>query len=69
MIFEDFLKIETHEILRVFFASSEKSHLSAHVRWRLLSNYLWIMRNVLLHCPIGAEIRTVDSQSDLRILL
>ena len=26
-------------------------------------------RAVLLHCPISAEIRTVDSQSDLRILL
>ena len=26
-------------------------------------------RTVLLHCPISAEIRTVDSQSDLRILL
>ena len=25
--------------------------------------------NVQLLCPIGAEIRTVDSQSDLRILL
>ena len=24
-------------------------------------------RTVLLHCPISAEIRTVDSQSDLRI--
>ena len=23
-------------------------------------------RTVLLHCPISAEIRTVDSQSDLR---
>ena len=28
-----------------------------------------MMRTVLLHCPISAEIRTVDSQSDLRILL
>ena len=25
-------------------------------------------RTVLLHCPISAEIRTVDSQSNLRIL-
>ena len=35
--------------------------------------YLFILlqgmnRTVLLHCPISAEIRTVDSQSDLRIL-
>ena len=28
-----------------------------------------MMRTLLLHCPISAEIRTVDSQSDLRILL
>ena len=26
-------------------------------------------RTVLLNCPIKAEIRTVDSQSDLRILV
>ena len=36
--------------------------------------YLFILlqgmtRTVLLHCPISDEIRTVDSQSDLRILL
>ena len=35
--------------------------------------YLFILlqgmnHTVLLHCPISAEIRTVDSQSDLRIL-
>ena len=28
-----------------------------------------VARTVLLHCPIGAEIGKVDSQSDLRILL
>ena len=28
---------------------------------------LTMARTVLLHCPISAEIRTVDSQSDLRI--
>ena len=27
-----------------------------------------MMRTVLLYCPISAEIRTVDSQSDLKIL-
>ena len=43
-----------------FFASSEKeSHLSARL----------VARPVQLHCPIKAEIRAVDSQSDLRILL
>ena len=26
-------------------------------------NYLGITRTVLLHCPVSAEIRTVDSQS------
>ena len=36
--------------------------------------YLFVLlqgmtRTVLLHCPISDEIRTVDSQSDLRILL
>ena len=42
------------------FASSEKkSHLSARVK----------ARTVLSNCPIKAEIRAVDSQSDLRILL
>ena len=38
------------------------SHLSARARWRVLST-------VLLHCPISAKIKTVYSQSDLRILL
>ena len=31
--------------------------------------YLGMMRTALLHYPISAEIRTVDSQSDVRILL
>ena len=44
----------------MFFASSKKkSHLSARV----------MARTVLFNCPIKAEIRAVDSQSDLRILL
>ena len=59
-----FLKLRKKKF-REFFISSENSHLSA----RVLSNYLGMMRTVLLHCPISAEIRTVDSQSDLRILL
>ena len=33
----------------------------------LTVHYLGMTRTVLLHCPISAEIRTVDSQSDLRI--
>ena len=36
---------------------------------RVLSNYLGMTRTVLLNCPIKAEIRAVDSRSDLTILL
>ena len=46
----------------------KKSHLSARVLARTV-NYLGMTRTVLLNCPIKAEIRAVDSQSDLRILL
>ena len=53
-----FFKIQTKEIPRVFFPALKKGHVSAHERC-----------TVLLHCPISAEIRTVDSQSDLRIFL
>ena len=53
----------------IFFASSEKkSHLSMRVIRHKLSNYLGMTRTVLFNCPINAEIRAVDSQSDLRIL-
>ena len=52
-----------------FFASFKKSHLSESVRWRVLSNYLGMTHTVLLNCRIKAEIWTVDSQTDLRILL
>ena len=52
----------------VFLLAVKKSHLSARVRWRVLSDYRHDA-----YCPItlsiSAEIRTVDSQSDLRILL
>ena len=54
----------------IFIASSEKkSHLSARVMARILSNYLGMTRTVLLNCPIKAEIRAAESQSDLTILL
>ena len=53
-----FFKIQTKEIPRFFFPAVKKGHLSAHEQC-----------TVLLHCPISAEIRTVDSQSDLRIFL
>ena len=39
---------------------------SVRARLQLLTN---MPRTVLLHCPISAEIRTADGQSDLRILL
>ena len=55
-----FLKIKIQEIPRDIFARREISHLTASARWRGLSYC-----TVLL--PI--EIRTVESQSDLRILL
>ena len=45
----------------IFFllAVKKKRHLSARV----------MARTILFNCPIKAEIRAVDSQSDLRILL
>ena len=39
------------------------------MQWHILSNYLGMMHALLLHCPISAEIRKIDSQSDLCILL
>ena len=51
--------IKTQEIPRFFLLAVKKSHLSARV----------MARTFLLNCPVKAEIRTVDSQSDLRILL
>ena len=63
-----FFKIKTEEIPIFFLLVVKKSHSSARVM-ALLSNYLGMTRTVLLNCPIKAEIRAVDSQSDLRILL
>ena len=34
-----------------------------------MAYYLGMTRTVLFNCPIKAEIRAVDIQSDLRILL
>ena len=45
-----------HKKFREFFASSEKKR---HV----LSNYLGMTCNVLLHHPISAEISTINSQN------
>ena len=35
----------------------------------LLCNYIGKMHTILLHCPISPETRTVDSQSDLKIVI
>ena len=35
----------------------------------LLCNYIGMTSTVLLHCSISPEIRTVDSQSDLKIVI
>ena len=53
------------------FASSEKKKNKTFKRagWRVPSNYLGMTRTVLLNCPIKAEIRAVDNQLDLTILL
>ena len=61
-------QIKTQQILNFVLLALKKSHLSARVMARL-SNYLGMTRTVLLNCPIKAEIRAVDSQSDLTILL
>ena len=63
-----FFKLKHKKFWESFFAGGEKSHLSARMLWCVLSSYSGMTSTVLLHCPTSAEIRTVDSQSDLRIL-
>ena len=53
-----FFKIKTQEIMRAFAKSEKKKAIKVRAPDGT-------MLTVLLHCP---EIRTVDSQSDLRIL-
>ena len=53
-----FLHQNTRNSTFSFASLKKKSHLSARVT-----------RTVLLNCPIKAEIRAVDSQSDLTIFL
>ena len=56
--------------LKFCFANSEKKKaISVRAWWRVLSNYLGMTHTVRLNCPIKAEIRAVDSQSDLTTLL
>ena len=37
--------------------------------WHVMPNYIDMMYSVLLQCSVNAEIRAVDSQSDLRIII
>ena len=61
--------MKAQEIQSFFLAMTKKKPFkSAHDFRRVLSNYSGMTRTVLLYCPVSAEIRTVDSQSDLRIL-
>ena len=69
VIYEALFLIKAQEIPRFFLlAVKKKSHLRMRVIRRKLSSYLGMTRTVLFNCPINAEIRAVDSQSDLRIL-
>ena len=51
------------KIPRVF-AGREKSHLSARVRWCVLSNNLGMTRTVLLHCPIKVMLHETIRNDD-----
>ena len=62
------LKINNSRISKSFLASSEKRAILVQMA-RTVRYYIGMMRTVRLHSPISAEIRTVDSQSNLRILL
>ena len=64
------LKKESLRNSKKFLASNEKKKpFKCAYAWRVLSNYIGMTHTVVLHYPISAEIRTVDSQSDLKILL
>ena len=43
--------------------NSESFLLAVKKKRHVLSNYLGMMYNVLLHCPISAEISTINSQN------
>ena len=68
-MYEALFLIKRQEIPRLFLLAVKKKAIQARAWWRVLSNYLGMTRTVLFNCPIKAEMRTVDSQSDLRILL
>ena len=63
------LKIkQTQEFPRVFLLAVKKKAILVQMA-RTVRYYIGMMRTVRLHCPVSAEIRTVDSQSNLRIWL
>ena len=63
-----FFKLKHKKFQEFFFPLAvKKSHWSARLLWHVQSNHLGMSHTVLLHCPVSTEIKTVDSQSDLRI--
>ena len=71
MKYKALFKIKTQEILRFFWLTMKQkpAFKGASDGAYVMFNYLDRTRTVLLDCPIKAEIRAVDNQSDLRILL
>ena len=62
-------RIGRQEVLLSIYDNFNTSHLSARVMARTVQLLRHDAYCPLLNCPIKAEIRAVDSQSDLRILL
>ena len=62
-VYKALFKTKTQEIPRIFLLVMKKKKKQKHLSARVMA------RTVLLNCPIKAEIRAVDNQSDLRILL
>ena len=54
---------------KILFSSSEKSRQARDGTYCPITYNVGMTRTVLFNCPIKAEFRAVDSQSDLRILL
>ena len=64
-----FLNQNTRNSKFCFASSEKKSHLRVGVMARTVQLLIGMTRTALLNCPIKAEIRAVDIQSDLKILL
>ena len=67
VIFSAFLKLK-HSIFQQFFLLELKIKKPFKCM-QTMSNYFGITHTALLYFPISAEIRTIESQSDLRIFL